>query len=92
MKPDSHDTLGDGIKDMLESLQKWKKNPSKVYVLGKRVHHGPLCGLLALAGIYYNIPYLVGAGITGALDDIDDADHWLDFEPGGNPNSLIDIV
>jgi len=92
MKPISHDTVADGIRDMLESLQNWNKNPRKVYILGKRVHHGPLCGLLALAGIYYKIPYLAGAGITGALDDIYDADHWLDFESGGDPNSLIDIV
>ena len=92
MKPNSHDTVSDGIKDMIEALQKWKKDPHKVYVLGKRVHHGPVFGLLALAGLYYNIPYLVGAGIIGALDDIDDSEHWLDFESGGDPNSLIDFV
>ncbi len=92
MSSKSHDTLSDGVKDMLEALQKWKKDPHEVYVLGKRVHHGPICGLLALAGLYYNIPYLVGAGITGALDDINDIEHWLDFEAGGDPNSLVDVM
>jgi len=83
-----------GINDTLKIISSWKSqtNPPKVYVLGKRVHHGPVFALLALAGIYYKDPYLVGAGIAGALDDVDDIDHWLDFEVGGDPNSLVDVV
>jgi len=91
MKSVTNDSVAEGIKDMLEAIRKWNEDPRKVYILGKRVHHGPICGLLALAGIYYNIPYLVGAGITGALDDVNDMEHWLDFESGGDPNSLIDV-
>jgi len=47
---------------------------------------------LGLAGLYYNNPYLTGFGVYGVIDDIEDRDHWLDLEAGGDPNALIDTV
>ena len=87
-------SLESGIIDIVKVLSDWKNqpNPPKVYILGNRIHHGPIFVLLTLAGLYYKKPYLVGAGITGALDDIDDLEHWFDFEDGGNSNSLIDFA
>jgi len=45
-----------------------------------------------LLGLYTKDPYLVGAGIVGVVDDFADSKNWLDFESGGNPNSVLDIV
>lgn len=89
-----HITLSDGFKDCSKLVTEWRSqpNPPKVYVLGHRVHHGLVCSLLGLAGLYYNKPYLVGFGLCGAIDDIDDIDHWTDFESGGNPNYLVDSL
>ena len=86
--------LEQGFFDMAEVLDSWrvKPNPPKVYIFDKRIHHGLVSTAIGLLGLYKNDPYLVGAGIAGLVDDIDDVDHWLDFESGGNPNSIIDIV
>jgi len=86
--------LEQGFFDMAEVLDSWRTqpNPPKVYILGKRVHHGLVSAVMGLLGLYTKDPYLVGAGIVGVVDDFADIDHWLDFESGGNPNSIIDIV
>jgi len=86
--------LEQGFFDMAEVLDSWrvKPNPPKVYIFGKRIHHGLVSTAIGLLGLYKNDPYLVGVGIAGFVDDINDIDYWLDFESGGNPNSIIDIV
>ena len=85
------DTFEDGAKDMLKAVTDWKNQakPPKVYVFGKRVHHGALCTGLAILGWLCDSDYLKGAGIIGALDDIQDVEHWLDYESGGDSNSLV---
>ena len=89
-----HETFSDGFRDCNKIATTWRNqpNPPKVYVLGYRVHHGLLGSLLGLAGLYYNIPYLTGFGLCGAVDDIDDMDQWLNFEVGENPNYLVDTL
>ena len=77
---------------MAKILTAWKKDPKEVYILGYRFHHGLVCAGMALYGLYKGDSYLFGAGVKGVEDDLADIDHWLDFEKGGNPNSLIDII
>ncbi|GFN40599.1 MAG: hypothetical protein YK1309IOTA_2080002 [Marine Group I thaumarchaeote] len=86
--------LEQGVIDMAKILDSWRTqpNPPKVYIFGKRVHHGLVSAAMGLLGFYTKDPYLVGAGIVGVVDDFGDIDHWLDFESGGNPNSILDIV
>jgi len=83
-----------GLEEGTRLLRNWnsQKNPPKVYVLGKRIHHGPLAALIGLYGLWKGDEYLTGLGLSGVIDDIYDINHWLDFEDGGNPNSLIDII
>ena len=83
--------FGNGFSETITALNKWnsQSNPPKGYILGYRTHHGLFYTIVGLAGLYYNIPYLTGAGLAGVLDDVGDIDHWLDFERGGDPNSLI---
>ncbi len=82
----------EGYEDMKQALDSLNANPIKVYVLGYRIHHGLVSTLLGLYGLYKGDGYLVGAALAGVADDIGDADHWLDFEKGGNPNALFDVV
>jgi len=85
-------TTTKGYEDMQKILNDWNKNPKKVYVLGYRIHHGLVCAVIGLYGLYKGDSYLFGAGLKGVEDDLPDIDHWLDFEKGGNPNSLFDVV
>ena len=84
-------TFQQGFSETTSALNKWNSqpNPLKVYVLGRRVHHGTFYSILGLVGLYVKDPYLVGCGLAGTIDDLPDVDHWFDFEVGGNPNSLI---
>jgi len=86
--------ISQGVEDMQKIINSWNSqpNPPQVYILGYRIHHGLVSALIGLYGLYKGDGYLVGAGLAGVADDIGDADHWLDFEKGGNPNSLIDVV
>ncbi len=88
------DPIVTGFFDMAEILNSWRvdPNPPKVYIFGKRIHHGLVSAVIGLAGLYKKDPYLVGVGIAGVIDDLPDAQHWLDFESGGDPNSIIDVV
>ena len=88
------DPISKGMADMQKILNSWNSqpNPPKVYILGHRIHHGLVCAALALLGVNEKDGYLIGAGLAGVADDIGDSSHWLDFEKGGDPNSLIDIV
>jgi len=73
---------------------KQQSNLPKVYVLGKRIHHGPVGVLLAVLGLYYNKPYLAGYGASLALDDLDDIQDWLKFEdkPNFSNEDSIEIL
>lgn len=64
----------------------WKlqKNPEKVYVSGKRIHHGLVGAILTLVGAVTNDDKVKGFGKVIMKDDIDDAPNWLNFEDGYN--------
>ena len=84
----------EGMQDMQKLLNQWNlsSNPPKVYVLGYRIHHGLVSLLTGLYALEKGNGYLFGASLAGVLDDIYDAPHWLDFERGGDSNSLIDFA
>ena len=88
------DPITQGIEDMQDLLSKWNStsNPPKVYVLGYRVHHGLLAFLTGIYALKKGDGYLFGSSLAAFVDDIEDASQWLDFEKGGDPNSLIDFV
>jgi len=88
------DPVSQGVEDMQKILKSWNSqtNPPRVYILGYRIHHGLVSALIGLYGLYKGDGYLVGAGLAGVADDVGDANHWLDFEKGGNPNYLFDVV
>jgi len=66
-----------------------KTNGTQGYFLGRRVHHGLVGGGLFLLGLKIKSAYLIGYSLGLMLDDIDDIFNWLDFEKGGDPNSII---
>jgi len=94
MRKKKADPIVTGFLDCQKLLNQFNaaSNPRKVYVFGKRVHHGPIFALISLYGLYKGDGYLFGYGLDGTLDDVGDVKHWLDFEPGGNPDSIIDVV
>ncbi len=94
MKTRKIDPITQGFLDSQKLLNQWNSqpNPPKVYVLGHRVHHGLIGALVGLIGLDKGDAYLVGAGLAAVIDDIDDAEKWLDFEAGGDPNSIIDAA
>ena len=94
MTPKTKDPVAKGMEEMQNLLNQWNSssNPPKVYVLGHRVHHGLLALITGIYALDKGDGYLFGSSLAAFIDDIEDAPHWLDFEKGGNPNSLIDFV
>jgi len=60
----------------------WKlqSNPGKVYVSGKRIHHGLFGAALTLLGAYEKDDKIIGFGKALMKDDIHDLPQWLDFD------------
>ena len=60
----------------------WKlqSNPDKVYVSGKRIHHGLVGAALTLLGAYEKDEKIIGFGKALMKDDIHDLPQWLDFD------------
>jgi len=87
-------TFDGGFQDAEKQTLNWNSQTCKprVYVFGNRMHHGLAGTILLGVGLYYKVPYLVGYGTGLVVDDIHDAEHWLDFESGGDPNAIIDVV
>lgn len=73
------------------TTKNWNKqdNPPKVFIVGKRFHHG-LLGLAtaAFAGLTKDSLGL-GYGYGLMLDDIADSAGWFKFENGGDLKKLI---
>jgi len=61
----------------------------KGYFLGRRVHHGIVGGALFIAAWKLQSAYFLGYALGLMLDDIGDIRKWLDFEKGGDPDSVI---
>jgi len=78
-------------------LDSWNEdeNPPKVYLKGRRIHHGAVGVGLTILGILAQMSGdSFGLGYAYALieDDINDALEWFDFDKGGDPKKLISIV
>ncbi len=63
-------------------IWKLQNNPGKVYVGGKRIHHGLVGAAFTLLGAYERDDNIVGFGKALMKDDINDAPNWLNFEDG----------
>ena len=78
-------------------LDSWNEdeNPPKVYLKGRRVHHGEIGIVLGIFGMFTQLSGdSFGLGYAYALidDDIDDALEWFDFKKGGDPKKLISVA
>ncbi|HEY6586793.1 MAG TPA: DUF892 family protein, partial [Nitrososphaeraceae archaeon] len=52
--------VGSAVADMLTSYWNSQKNPSKVYLFNRRVHHGAIGALLGLSSLYKKNPLVTG--------------------------------
>ena len=75
--------VGSAVADMLTSYWNSQKNPSKVYLFNRRVHHGAIGALLGLSSIYKKNPLvtdiLAGLGAGLQKDDSKDSKEWFLF-------------
>ena len=75
--------VGSAVADMLTSYWNSQKNPSKVYLFNRRVHHGAIGALLGLSSIYKKNPLvtdiLAGLGAGLQKDDSNDSKEWFLF-------------
>jgi ferritin-like metal-binding protein YciE len=76
--------IGSAIADILTSYWNSKQNPSKVYILNRRVHHGAIGALLGLSALYKKQPMITGilSGLGAGLakDDYNDVKEWFLFK------------
>lgn len=80
-----------GLKIARLTTKNWNKqdNPPKVFVFGKRFHHGSAGLAMILLGILNQNSFALGHGYGLMEDDIADFDEWFKFENGGDLNKLI---
>ncbi len=75
--------VGSAVADMLTSYWNSQKNPSKVYLFNRRVHHGAIGALLGLSSVYKKNPLVTGilSGLGAGLqkDDYKDSKEWFLF-------------
>jgi len=75
--------VGSAVADMLTSQWNSKKNPSKVYLFNRRVHHVAIGALLGLSSLYKKNPVVTGilSGLGAGLqkDDSKDSKEWFLF-------------
>ena len=75
--------VGSAVADMLTSYWNSQKNPSKVYLFNRRVHHGAIGALLGLSSLYKKNPLVTGilSGLGAGLqkDDSKDSKEWFLF-------------
>src|ERR1044072_4868512 len=75
--------IGTAVADMLASQWNSQKNPSKVYLFNRRVHHGAIGALLGLSSLYKKNPLVTGilSGLGAGLqkDDSKDSKEWFLF-------------
>ena len=75
--------VGSAVADMLTSYWNSQKNPTKVYLFNRRVHHGAIGALLGLSSIYKKNPLVTGipSGLGAGLqkDDSKDSEEWFLF-------------
>ena len=75
--------VGSAVADMLTSYWNSQKNPSKVYLFNRRIHHGAIGALLGLSSLYKKNPLVTGilSGLGAGLkkDDSKDSEEWFLF-------------
>ena len=81
---DAHQT-GLDIANLMTYFWSSQKNPSKVYISNRRVHHGEIGSLLGLSNLLKKsqpIPTGILSGLGEGLvkDDIADKDEWFTFK------------
>jgi len=76
--------FGEDLGKLATGLWKSQSNPGKVYVGGKRIHHGLVGAVLTLLSAYEKDDKIKGFGKSLMKDDIDDLPQWLDFEDRQN--------
>jgi hypothetical protein len=78
--PHEYFNLGSAVADMLTYYWNSKENPSKVYILNRRIHHGAIGALLGFSGLYKNNPLVtsISSGLGAGLqkDDYNDFKEW----------------
>jgi len=86
--------LGSSVAKLITSSWNSQENPGKVYIFGRRVHHGGIGALLGLSSFFSKsqpIPsgILSGLGEGLAKDDYADRDSWFTFDK--KPTDKVDI-
>jgi len=71
---------GENLGKLATGLWKLQSNPDKVYISGKRIHHGLVGAALTFLGAYEKDDKIIGFGKALMKDDIDDAPNWLNFK------------
>lgn len=75
---------GEELGKLTTQLWNSQQKPSKVYIGGKRIHHGLVGAVLILLGAIEQDDYIKGFGKALMKDDIDDLPYWLDFDENKN--------
>ena len=80
-----------GLEVARQTTSNWndQSDPAKVFIKGRRVHHGAVGVALIFPGILFQHSYTLGYAYGLMEDDIDDTDDWFTFEKGGDPNSIF---
>ena len=77
--------IGFAVAELLTNYWNSKENPSKVYVFGRRVHHGEIGALLPLFLLFGKLAVpaasiLAGLGVGLVKDDFTDIKQWFRFK------------
>jgi len=78
---------GMALGKLATGVWKLQENPGKVYVTGKRIHHGLVGAILTFVGAVSNDDSMKGFGKALMKDDSDDVHNWLNFEDVQNSTS-----
>jgi len=82
-----------GLERAIDVTKNWNEqpNPGKVFIKGRRVHHGAAGAALVAVGIIGKSSQTLGFAYGLMEDDFDDAEDWFKFEKGGDPKSFLSI-
>lgn len=77
--------IGLDIANLITYFWNSQKNPGKVYISNRRIHHGEIGSLLSLSNLFKKsqpIPAGILSGLGEGLikDDYTDKDEWFTFE------------
>jgi hypothetical protein len=87
--------LGFTVAEILTHYWNSKENPPKIYIFGRRVHHGEIGALLSLSLLLGKLPISV-AGILAGLgcglvkDDFADINQWFRFKMKTSNKKLLE--